>query len=298
MAVFYPVFICSQLDVISMSFMLAGIYYYLKNQNKKFWLCFFIAIPCKMFTILLALPLILFRQKNIWKAALLWVSMMGLLLFEKLLFRNSPVYQYALAAQSRDAIQSLLGSNIWLGRSITIFLVCYLGLVLYAYLCKKVTTETILYTGFVLWGSFVAFTSINTYWVFLLAPFTILCICCNSRFLKADILVETIGYFCYFVGIVCSGTYVLKDDKLVHRLILAKWIPAAEHLKYGNLVNFFTSHDWNQYAALFSSIFAASVLALLVLTFPGIQKKECAEEKPDLEILLLRPILLGLTSIL
>lgn len=38
-------------------------------------------------------------------------------------------------------------------------------------------------------------------------------------------------------------------------------------------------------------------LALLVLTFPGIQEKECAEEKPDLEILLLRPILLGLISI-
>lgn len=47
MAVFYPVFICSQLDVISMSFMLAGIYYYLKNQNKNSGSVFSLRYPAK-----------------------------------------------------------------------------------------------------------------------------------------------------------------------------------------------------------------------------------------------------------
>lgn len=297
MAVFYPVFVCCQLDVISMSFMLTGVYHYLKGHKKWFWLCFFIAVPCKMFAILLALPLILLKQKNIWKAAVIWGSMMGLLIVEKLMFRNSPVYKYALNAQSRDAIDNLLGSSIWLGRSITIFLVCYVALILYAYLCKEAEYRNVLYIGFALWGSFIAFTGINTYWIFLLAPFSVMCICCNARFLKADILVETIGYFSYFVGIVCTGTYVLRDEKIASCLLLAKWIPDAEYQKYGTLVDFFVEHDWSRYGALFSSVFVASVVALLVLTFPKIQK-ETREEKLDWEILMLRPILLGVASVL
>ena len=90
---------------------------------------------------------------------------------------------------------------------------------------------------------------------------------------------------------------MLKDEKIVSRLLLAKWIPNAEYQRYGTLVDFFAEHDWNRYGALFSSIFAASVIALLFLTFPSVQK-ENGEEKPDWEILLLRPILLGVASTL
>lgn len=299
MTVFYPIFICGQLDVIAMCFMLGGLYNYMKGNYKIFWLCFLFAAPCKMFSILLALPLIILKEKNLIKAGIIWVSMTGLLIVEKIMFHASPTYHYALAAQSRDAIRSLLGANISLGQPITVFVACYMALLLYVYICRKYDKKMLVYLGFFLWGTFVAFSAINTYWIFLVAPFSIMAICVNDRFLKADILVETIGSFCYFLGISSGGTAIFRYNKLVQHLFLPKVmsIPESGQLKYGNLFTFFQMHQWTQYRPLFSTIYIAAVTALLILTFPKLQKNNY-EEKLDNIVLFLRPLLLMAASVL
>lgn len=299
MMVYFPVFICAQIDVISMTFMLGGLYYYLQGRTKGFWLCFLIGAPCKMFALMMALPLVLSKEKNLLRASVMWISMSGLIVFEKILFRASPVYHYALQAQSKDAVAGMLEANIELGRMITVFIVFYMALILYAYLREDQDQKKTIYMCFFLWGTFVAFSSINYYWIFLPAPFMAMCLCTNDRLIRASVLVELIGSFCYVLYLASGQGLIFRYENMVNLLFLPATgiIPPDNCMKYANLSNFFIQTGLSLYRALFSSIYVAAVLALLVLTCPHWQKGEKKGE-PEKWILALRPAALALFSIL
>ncbi len=299
MMVFFPVFICSQIDVISMTFMLGGLYCYLQGRMKGFWLCFLIGAPCKMFALMMALPLVLVKEKNLIRASVMWISMSGLIVLEKILFRASTVYHYALQAQSKDAIAGMLEANIELGRMITVFIVFYMALLLYAYLLEDPNPKTIIYMCFFLWGTFVAFSSINYYWIYLPAPFMAMCICVNDRMVRASVLVELIGSFCYVLYHAAGQGLIFKYEKMVSLLFLPATgiIPPDNCLKYANLSNFFARTGLSRYRALYSSVYVAAILALLVLTCPRWQKGEKKGE-PEKWILALRPAALAIFSVL
>lgn len=294
MFVFYPIFASCQLDVFSTTFMLIGVYYYLKDDWKRFWLAFFIAVPFKMFALLLALPLILARQKNLLKALCMWVSMTGLIILENIMFHGSPIHKYALKSQSRDAINSLLGANITLGWQIVIFVACYMALVLCAYMKKNMDKGSVIYIGFFLWGTFITFSAINTYWVFLAAPFMAMSMCINDRYIKYTSLAELIASIGYFLA-VADGNAVFRDNELVTRLFLPRMmtIPEPGELKYGTLYGIFTRNQWDRYKPLFTTIFITAVIAILVLTLPRLQKKDGEKEKPERWLLLARPVFLA-----
>lgn len=54
-------------DIISVAFTLLGIYCYLEKNNKGFVLAFAVAIAMKMFALWLFIPLVLLKEKRIWR---------------------------------------------------------------------------------------------------------------------------------------------------------------------------------------------------------------------------------------
>ena len=64
---FYTEVIMSGYDVISASFTLLGIYGYLKKNNKCFVISFSLAIAMKMFAVWIFIPLVLLKEKRIWR---------------------------------------------------------------------------------------------------------------------------------------------------------------------------------------------------------------------------------------
>lgn len=54
-------------DIVSVAFTLLGIYCYLEKKNKGFVLAFAIAIAMKMFALWLFIPLVLLKEKRIWR---------------------------------------------------------------------------------------------------------------------------------------------------------------------------------------------------------------------------------------
>ncbi len=301
MAVFYPVFIASQLDSIALTFMLLGLYGYLKENQKLFIGAFMIAVPCKMFAILLALPLILLKEKNVFKAGILWISTMALLILERLVYHGSYIYKYALGSQSRDAINGILNANLELGKPICVFIGCYVLLIVCTYIKQQADKRDVLYVGAFLWGTFTAFVQINSYWILLMIPFTVMTMVVNNRYLKVTVLIETIGSLSNFFYIAAGGTAILRDKYLVSRLLLPKVMDVApyENLKYGNLVNFFAEKGLSDYRTVFASIWVAAIVAVLVLTAPGLQKDGRAEEtKPEKWLLFARAGILGVVEML
>lgn len=57
-------------DIISVAFTLLGIYCYLEKKNKGFVLAFAVAIAMKMFALWIFIPLVLLKEKRIWRIVL------------------------------------------------------------------------------------------------------------------------------------------------------------------------------------------------------------------------------------
>lgn len=64
---FYSQFLFGQYDSFTVFFMLLGIYYYLKDKRWLFLLYFALSIPFKYFSLLVFVPLLLLKEKTIWK---------------------------------------------------------------------------------------------------------------------------------------------------------------------------------------------------------------------------------------
>ena len=272
---FYPIFICAQLDVFSVAFMLGGLYFFMRGEDRKVWLCFVLAAPFKMFSLLLALPLLLFRDKNLVRVTAKWVSMMALIFVEKLLFKGSLAYGYALSKQAEDGMQLIMNTEMRLGMPVIVFLLCYLLLLVMAYIVENPGEKQVLYAAFFLWGTFVGASSIRTYWIFLMIPFAVLCICMMDRYMKANVLVETIGSVCILLHFIATKTAIFSSRNLVSRLLLPAIleVPENEFRKYGSVAGMFTKRGWDVYAPVFSTVFIASVVAMLILTYPSLKKE-------------------------
>ena len=270
--VFFPVFIIAQLDIISVFFMLLGIYGYLKNNKVLFFVSFLIAVPLKMFAIILALPLILLREKNLFKAGIKWGAMAGLIILEKIIFSGSVIYKYALAAQSRDAISQVLNSSILIGRNITVFLALYICILVYSYILKNRENDnkTILWICFYVWAVFTSLVMINDYWVILVSPFLIINILINDKHMYINTFLDTIGGLAYFL---CGA--VQLEGVLANTRLLLPNLRSESIAKYESVHIMFEKMGLIQYSNLFSTIF----VLILILTFPY-KKKEENEDKP------------------
>lgn len=64
---FFSQFMFGQYDIFTIFFMLLGLYHYYKKNDRLFILFFAISIPFKLWSILFFVPLMLLREKNVWK---------------------------------------------------------------------------------------------------------------------------------------------------------------------------------------------------------------------------------------
>lgn len=84
-------------DIISVAFSLLGIYGYLKKDNKCFLISFGIAISTKLFALWLFIPLLLLKEKKIWKILLEFLFTISFIIIPKAYF--------TIASKSRIAQQ-------------------------------------------------------------------------------------------------------------------------------------------------------------------------------------------------
>lgn len=64
---------------------MTGLYFYLKDEKKKFITFFAIAVVCRMFALWVYIPLVLLKEKRIRKILLYGVGLISLVIIPKLL---------------------------------------------------------------------------------------------------------------------------------------------------------------------------------------------------------------------
>lgn len=88
----YSQYIFGQYDIITTFFMVLGYYYYLKENNKGFVFSFAVALTCKYFALLVFLPLVLLREKNVWKVICNCLGVASLFIIETLFYLHSSAF--------------------------------------------------------------------------------------------------------------------------------------------------------------------------------------------------------------
>ncbi len=83
---FYSQFIFCQYDSITLFFVLLGTYYYFKDDMWKFSLFFGVAMTCKYLALLVYAPMLLLKEKDLFRAILHAIVFMLLFLVERLFY--------------------------------------------------------------------------------------------------------------------------------------------------------------------------------------------------------------------
>ena len=199
----------SAYDIVVLYFAILGINYYFKGNMKKFTLCFMCAIPLKFFALLIFIPLVLLREKRIWRIVVYLIeSVLPILVFRLFIPCRAVFEDPSSAAISLGNIfESTELSNLaflytvtyeWTTSLSRIYLSLgfWGALYLICYLYKPDSEEKIKK-----WGIYVCFlTFVNLfitcmthpYWIMLLLPFIVIIMAKNSQYIYANLVLETL----------------------------------------------------------------------------------------------------------
>ena len=189
-----PFFVVAQYDIFSIAFTLWGIYYYLKNDNKKFILFFAIAVSFKYFALFAFIPLLLYREKNILKIiAYSFIAVIPTLFFRALFFKDMAGISQAvnlsmgLISYIRSGIQIFVNEV-----PVPSFFLAYVVFVFVIYFAKPGTNPAYaILLPLISFSTFFILCFSHFYWIILISPYIALLVFINENYEK-NILLELV----------------------------------------------------------------------------------------------------------
>lgn len=199
----------SAYDIVVLYFAILGIDYYFRGDMKKFTLCFMCAIPLKFFALLIFVPLVLLREKRIWKIVVyLVVSVLPILVF-RFFIPCRAVFEdpSSVALSLKNIFESTELSNLaflytvtyeWTTSLSRIYLSLAFWGILYliCYFYKPESEEKIkkwgIYICFLTFANLFITCMTHPYWIMLLVPFTVIIMAMNSQYSYVNLVLETI----------------------------------------------------------------------------------------------------------
>lgn len=100
---FYTEVITSGYDIISVAFTLLGIYAFMKKNDRGFILSFAVAIAMKMFAVWIFIPLVLLKEKRIWRIFLYGIESISVIAIPKIYFAVAS-HRYIIRREVNQAL--------------------------------------------------------------------------------------------------------------------------------------------------------------------------------------------------
>ncbi len=274
MSLFVPILVIVQYDIISVTLMLAGLLAYLKGNSKRFILWFLAANTFKLFALFVFIPLVFLRQKRLPRAFLqVIVGLLGLIVC-RLAYRGNLAYEISTGGFTTLYLTRLQVAGFpWhSGLSIPLFVVFMVGLTIFAY-AKRTTSKReldafALYIPLAAFLVFCALVPLNPYWIALVAPFSILIIFANPRYLTLNTLLEVSISASLFVIYMLVGFSIYNAD-IAKSLLFGRFVPPASPQRFstpGELLNAVGLDQSN--VTFLIGFMIACVLAVLIVNYP------------------------------
>ena len=102
---FYTEIVIGGMDVISVTFTLLGLYAYLKGNNKGFVASFAVAAAMKMFALWIFIPLVLLKEKRIWRILVYGIEGISVIAIPKIYFALVS-HRYLVRQAVENALQA------------------------------------------------------------------------------------------------------------------------------------------------------------------------------------------------
>ncbi len=274
MALFVPVLVIVQYDIISITFMLAGLLAYMKGRTRSFLLWFLLAITFKLFALFIFIPLVLLREKRLLRAGgQLVVGVLGLLLC-RLMYRGNLAFEASTGGFTDLMLDRLRVSGFTWQSSIPVplFVVFIVGLAIFAYAKRTSSPRELqafaIYLSLAAFLVFCAIVPLNPYWINLVAPFSILIIFANPRYLTLNSLLEmaigaTLFLIYMLVGFSMYNSGIFKD------LLFGQFFAPAASQRFATPGDILRAVGLGGNNIIFMVGFMiACVLAVLIINYP------------------------------
>lgn len=289
-----------QYDIIGVLFAVYGLYYFLRQDYKRFYLYFGVAVSCKYFAIFLFVCLVLLYEKRILYIIRNLLAGCYLVVIEKVLFSLGKSYAsiHAEAGQAASAgvsssemvatgllstrIHYLFHLKIFMGvDSISLFIFLIILIWAYCYLQRREENYRfyykVIYIAFCINAVFILYTASTPYWAVVMVPYMLLVIHCRTGNRKINMLLETAGIGCFLVWHLAREPYFFNSEScegmLLYYLFGKPYFysqglsPAlAKLIEEGGIL----TAPMN----MVRSLFYACMLVFLIINFPTFNKGE------------------------
>lgn len=252
-------------DILSVFFALAGIYYYLKGDYKKFIAFFSISITLKLFALFIFVPLVLLKEKKIFKICVSVVLGVIPFIISKLLFINAPYYQKSMNKFNDGMFDRLLHTKIETPvGGISIFVTLFIVICIFCYLVKKGTFKKYaMIIPFIVYSLFELTVFQHPQWFILIVPYLIFIIVYNEENMNLKLILATIYEYASLAVCFILFPYVYTPHTMNY-MLLGK---ITNHISNYSFSNIITMHNLAKYLPMLNAFCVSCVIGLLYLVF-------------------------------
>ncbi|MBE5949658.1 MAG: DUF2029 domain-containing protein [Lachnospiraceae bacterium] len=229
---FFSQFIFGQYDVFTLFFVLSGFYFWLKDKETLFILCFGVSFTFKYFALLVFVPLLLLKNKNILKILVsLALSFIPFAIEVIVYFRSVIFREYVFGFQPTGYV-NITGINTGIGIVSVVVLFCGI-IAAYAYFVTvESKDESVKWSIYIIGLMMFAVFGIGRWhpqWLLLMVPFLVFGAFIHSDtkiFMVLDLLLML--FFVIFIVNEFSGA---ADEILLERGVFGKYIRYESSLR-------------------------------------------------------------------
>lgn len=289
LSAFFPVFVASQYDALSVLFMLWGIYRYLQGNKKWPWI-FAISMTIKPMTLLVLVILVLRKEKNIFRIVIQMLKGASLLLVCKLLYISNPAYQETVAAFLSKSTGSLFASSFNTPNGeVSLFFLALVLIYATAYLSRTEDDRITILMVFCLWSAFQIFGGMTCYWSIYLAPFLALTVLMTDKNrLNLTLLIQFAAEACMLIVYILNYSWVYGGDKTYSYLILRPLYEQAmtKGNKPSTAAGLLRTVHVDQYSSALLAAALGYLATIAVLCYRNLQEENtCVKQKDESEAL-------------
>lgn len=173
-----PVLVVAQYDILPVVFILYGVRFYLEKEDRKFILCFAVAMTMKPFAVLPFIALVLLKEKRILHITIkIFAGLLPVFICKVTYSLFSEGYRISCGSFLEQSLPALLKVSVSTGNTeVSLFCLALFGIYIYSYSWKegkdsRINSRIAVMVVAGVWAVFSIFAAITPYWIVYLAPF-------------------------------------------------------------------------------------------------------------------------------
>lgn len=221
---FLPIYSAQQVDIIPLFFMMAGVYAFLEEDWKPFWMFFGISVITKPFAIFELFLLAVLKNENfkgLFKDFMIGFS--PYIILKILCNVLDPGYSVN-NGYNQKMLSVLFSATLSGGQadiSLFIILISLVYILAWHYKNNKNHSgENVIQFSLLIWLAFTTFGTIYPYWEIYLAPFVVLAPFLWKQDIRRNLIVELVMELCYTAALILNYGWVYGGEEEYSSLLL------------------------------------------------------------------------------